>query len=218
MAEDESRREMSQKSVQQFTEELSCSAPVPGGGGAAALSAAMAAALGGMVANLTIGKKAYASVDKQVREMEKRLQVLREEFLKFMDRDAQAFAPLSRAFKLPRQTEEEKRHRVRIMEACLYEAAAVPLDMMEKIGDLLDILDVLADIGSSMTISDVGVAVQCARNALTSSSMNVFVNTGMMKDRHVAEEMERRANDWLEKGGGKADVIYGRVLDAVHNG
>ncbi|HIS56703.1 MAG: cyclodeaminase/cyclohydrolase family protein [Lachnospiraceae bacterium] len=206
---------MYHKSVDQFMEALASKSSVPGGGGAAALGGSMAAALGSMVANLTIGKKAYAQVESQAAEMEKRLSALRLEFLDLINRDASAFEPVSRAYRLPKETQEERRHRREVMEAGLYEASIVPMEMMEKTLELLHLLEVMEKIGSRLAISDIGVAVQYARSTLLSASMNVFINTNMMEDRETAKRLEDQAEGMLEEGTEKADRIYASVRKTI---
>ena len=122
---------MLEKKFTDFTEELSSAKPVPGGGGACAAVGAFAAALGMMVANLTVGKKRYADVEEEVKEILARLEATRNELIILADKDAEAFEPLSKAYGLPKDTEEEQREKGRIMEAALYEASRVPLEIME---------------------------------------------------------------------------------------
>ena len=135
---------------------LASKAPVPGGGGASAIGGALAAALGQMVANLTVGKKKYADVEKTMQELLGKLQALQEDFLDLADQDAKAFAPLAAAYALPASTEEEKQKKARIMEENLLAASLVPLHMMEKAVETLTFLEVLGEKGSRMAVSDVG--------------------------------------------------------------
>lgn len=207
---------MYRNSVNQFMEALASKSAIPGGGGAAALGGSMAAALGSMVANLTIGKKTYASVENQAIGMEKKLSALRIEFLELINGDAEAFEPLSKAYGLPKTTAEELSHRNEVLEDALYGASRIPLVIMEKVLELLDILDCMEKIGSKLAISDVGVAVQYARCALLSASMNVFINTNMMKDKKKALELEKRADEMAVVGVEKADQIYKNVMKKIH--
>ena len=100
---------MLEKKTTEFLEELSSAAPVPGGGGASAAVGAFAAALGLMVANLTIGKKKYKDVENQMEESKKSLEFLKEKLIRLTDQDAEAFIPLAEAYSLPKETEEEKK-------------------------------------------------------------------------------------------------------------
>ena len=124
---------MLEKKTTEFLEELSSAAPVPGGGGASAAVGAFAAALGLMVANLTIGKKKYKDVENQMEESKKSLEFLKEKLIRLTDQDAEAFVPLAEAYRLPKETEEEKKYKEQIMEEALYQAAIVPLQIMETI-------------------------------------------------------------------------------------
>ena len=113
-----------------WLETLASKAPVPGGGGASALGGSVAAALGQMVSNLTIGKKKYADVEEEVQELIGKLQALQNDFLDLADQDARVFAPLAAAYSLPASTEEEKQVKARSMEENLLAASLVPLQMM----------------------------------------------------------------------------------------
>ena len=199
------------KVIGAWTEELASKAPVPGGGGASALGGAMGAALGQMVANLTIGKKRYKDVEEEIQLRLSGLEKLQKEFLVLADKDAEVFAPLSKAYGLPADTREQKEEKERIMEERLLAASLVPLEVMEKAVEVLDILEYLAEKGSRMAISDVGVGVQFARAALTGAVMNVYINTKFMKNRERAEELNAKANGLIEAGTRQADEIYETV-------
>ena len=139
-----------QDTVQGFLEVLSSKAPVPGGGGASAIGGAMGNALGQMVANLTIGKKRYADVEEEIRGLLEKMEGMQQAFLQLADEDARVFAPLAAAYSLPAGTEEEKAHKEQVMEENLLAASLVPLEIMEKAAQMLDILEVLGEKGSKM--------------------------------------------------------------------
>ena len=198
-----------------WLETLASKAPVPGGGGASALGGSVAAALGQMVSNLTIGKKKYADVEEEVQELIGKLQALQNDFLDLADQDARVFAPLAAAYSLPASTEEEKQVKARIMEENLLAASLVPLQMMEKALETIEILEFLGEKGSRMAVSDVGVAVQFARTALTGAVMNVYINTKSMKNREKAEKLNAKAKKLIEDGTRQADEIYAKVLEQL---
>ena len=102
-------------SIGDFMEVLSSKDPVPGGGGASAVAAAVGCSLGRMVASLTLGKKRYAEVEPRVRDIAERLDGLRMELLALADKDAEAFEPLSRAYGLPKETEQQRAHKAEVM-------------------------------------------------------------------------------------------------------
>ncbi len=201
--------------IQDFLDVLSSKEPVPGGGGASALCGAVGNALGQMVANLTVGKKKYAEVEPEVKEHLEKMVKLQAEFTTLADDDAKVFAPLAKAYSLPSETEEQKAYKAEVMETNLLAASAVPIQIMEKSMQMLTILDRLADIGSRMAVSDVGVAVQSTRAALLGAAMNVYINTKSMKDRNKAEELNNSANKMIEEGSRQADRIYDKVLKAL---
>lgn len=201
--------------IQDFLDVLSSKEPVPGGGGASALCGAVGNALGQMVANLTVGKTKYAEAEPEVKEHLEKMVQLQAEFTALADDDAKVFAPLAKAYSLPSETEEQKAYKAEVMETNLLAASAVPLQIMEKSMQMLTILDRLADIGSRMAVSDVGVAVQSTRAALLGAAMNVYINTKSMKDRNKAEELNNSANKMIEEGSRQADRIYDKVLKAL---
>ncbi|MDO4327026.1 MAG: cyclodeaminase/cyclohydrolase family protein [bacterium] len=203
------------KTIQEFTEALSSKAPVPGGGGAAALGGVLGNALGQMVANLTVGKKKYAAAEEEIQEALKRMQKLQETFFVLADRDEEVFAPLAAAYALPTGTEEEKEYKQTVMETCLLQASLVPLQLMRTSMEMLDIMEMLAEKGSRMAVSDVGVGVQFVRTALSGAAMNVFINTRSMKNRDKAEEIRTEAQEMLDLGMKKADGIYQGVCKAL---
>ena len=191
---------------------LSSKAPVPGGGGAAATVGALASALGMMVANLTVGKKKYADVEEEICQVREQLEILRDKLIVYTDKDAEAFEPLAKAYKLPKSTPEEVAEKACVMENALYQASIGPLETMEIIYQVMELLEVLGEKGSRMALSDVGVGVLFARSALESSSLNVYINTKCMKDRKVAEEMNQKADALIEKARKLEEKIYSDVL------
>lgn len=200
-----------EKGIGEWIDSLASKAPVPGGGGASALGGALAAALGQMVANLTVGKKRYAGVEEEMQQSLFALNILQMELMVLADKDAEVFAPLAEAYGMPSGTQEEKTKKDQVMEERLLSASLVPLQMMEKASAVLDILELLEKKGSRMAVSDVGVAAQLARTALTGAVMNVYINTKSMKNREKAEELNEKAARLISLGTKQADEIYARV-------
>ncbi len=204
-----------EQTIGAFLAQLSSKAPVPGGGGASAIGGAMGNALGQMVANLTVGKKKYAQAEDEILLLKERMEALQEDFAYLADRDGEVFAPLAAAYGLPGGTEEEKAYKAAVMEENLLAASLVPVDMMKKAMEMLDILEALAEKGSRMAVSDVGVGVQFTRAALLGAVMNVYINTKSMKNREKAEELNRYADKLVDEGTKKADRIYEAVLKGL---
>lgn len=199
----------------EFIEVLASKAPVPGGGGASALVGAVGTALGNMVGSLTVGKKKYADVEAEIIELQKRSTSLQNHLLLLMERDAVVFEPLSKAYSLPKNTEEEKAYKAEVMEAALKEACSVPMEIMEKCCEAIDIIDEFAKKGSVMAISDAGVGATFLRSALEGASLNVYINTKSMADREYAESLNKKADEMLDVYGKKADLIFKSVLNRL---
>ena len=202
---------MKEWTIEQFVSELASKAPVPGGGGAAALGGAVGSALGSMVGNLTVGKKKYADVEERVLQVLSEAERLQQELLYLMEEDSRAFAPLSRAYGMPKATEAERAAKEQVMEVALRDASLVPLQIMETAGQMLDLLEELAQIGSRLAVSDVGVGVQFCRSAVLGASMNIFINTKMMKDRKLAEQLNEKAEQLIAEKSVQADRIFEEV-------
>lgn len=202
----------SDKSCSEFVEVLATKAPVPGGGGASAMVGALATALGNMVGSLTVGKKKYAAVEEEMRALKDRCDRLQKDFLHLVERDAEVFEPLARAYSMPKNTEEEKAEKARVMEIVLRDACSVPMEIMEKCCEAIDIIAVFAEKGSVIAISDAGVGAAFAKAALKGASLNVYINTKSMADRALAAELNAKCDRMLEEYTGKADAIFDSVL------
>ena len=206
---------MAEQNMQEFIEVLSSKAAVPGGGGACAYVAAAGMALGAMVANLTTGKKKYAQYQEEIEELLSKAEQLSKELMTYMDKDAESFEPLSKAYGLPKDTKEQREYKEEVMEKALKEASLTPVALMEKILDALKILERLSVVGSRLAISDVGAGVQLCKAALNGASLNVFINTKLMKDRELAEDMNFKADKMLAEAAQIEEETFGRVMDAV---
>lgn len=195
----------------EFIEVLASSAPVPGGGGAAAYVGAIGMALGNMVGSLTVGKKKYAEVEPEIIILKEKATVLQQELLQLVDKDAEVFEPLSKAYRLPKDTPQEKAIRDQIMEEALKEACSVPLQIMEKCCEAIELVKEFAQKGSTLAISDAGCSAACLRAALQSASLNVFINTNLMTDLEWAKVANKKAHDMLEVYVNLADGIFQEV-------
>ena len=154
----------------------------------------------------------YAGVEEEIKESLEHLRGLQKELIRLTDADAEAFEPLAKAYGLPKETPEQKAHKEAVMETALYEASLVPLEIMETIAEVMEELELLGEKGSRLALSDVGVGILFAQAALEGASLNVFINTGMMKDQERAKALERQADRLIEEGGRKKEQIYQKVL------
>jgi len=198
----------SKLSCEKFVEVLASKEPVPGGGGAAALAGAIGTALGNMVGSLTVGKKKYADVQEDIIELKRRADELQAEFIRLIARDAEVFEPLSKAYGMPKDTPIQQEEKDRVMAAALKGCCEVPLEIMEKCCVAIKLHAQFAEKGTAIAISDVGCGVVLCKAALQAASLNVFINTKFMKDRPLAEEYNKLANEMLGEYTAKADQIY----------
>ncbi len=206
---------MLEKRTTDFIEALSSREPVPGGGGASATVGAFAAALGMMVSNLTIGKKRYAAYEDEIVDVRQNLSKIRDELEQLVDADARAFEPLSKAYSFPALTPEGQKEKEQVMESALNEASIVPEKIMETTLSSMPYLKVLSEKGSTMARSDVGAAVLFAQAAIEGASLNVFINTKMMKDKDRARELNQKAEEMIRRGADWKEEIYTNVLSRI---
>ena len=181
----------------------------------AALTGAIGIALGNMVGSLTVGKKTYADVEDEIIECKKEADEIAKEFLELMDKDAEAFEPLSRAYGLPKSTPEEIAEKEEIMENALNVACGVPIEIMKTCARGIDLVEVFAAKGSRIALSDAGVGATLLKSAMQGASLNVYINTKSMKDRKRAEELNQLADSLREEYEAKADRIFAEVSSRI---
>lgn len=185
--------QLSNKTCIEFTEVLASKAPVPGGGGVAALVGALGSALCSMVGNFTTGKKKYACYEEDIQRMLREGEEIQKTLLDLIDKDAQAFEPLSRAYAIPKDAP----NRQEILDKASVDACKAPLEMMRTICRSIDLLEEMRIKGSVMLASDVGCGALCSRAALECASMNIFINTKYLPI-DIKKELEDETNNMLE--------------------
>ena len=203
------------ETIGKFLDELASDAPTPGGGGAAALSGAMGAALVSMVCNLTIGKKNYEAVSDDLKKTLARAEALRAELTQGIDEDVVAFNTLMGAYGLPRGTDEEKAARTDAIQVALKAATLAPLHTCKICYDVIALSKEAADKGNLNVISDAGVAVLAANAGLRSCALNVFINAKSIKDRDFAEKQLAEVNALLGKAAAETEAVYQTVKDKI---
>jgi len=196
------------ETIGKFLDELASDAPTPGGGGAAALSGAMGAALVSMVCNLTIGKKNYEAVSEDLKKTLARAEALREELTRGIDEDVVAFNTLMGAYGLPRATDEDKAKRSEAIQTALKAATLAPLATCKVCYEVISLSKDAADKGNLNVISDAGVAVLAANAGLRSCALNVFINAKSIKDRDFAEKQLAEVNALLAKAASETEAVY----------
>jgi formiminotetrahydrofolate cyclodeaminase len=194
-----------------FAQKLASKEAVPGGGGAAALVGAIGTALASMVVNLTLGKKKYAEYEETNKDIMAKAQKIQEELLDMVDLDAEHFLPLSIAYGMPKDTEEERALKEETMEKCLIQACQVPVDIVKKSYEAILLHQELVDKGSKLAISDVGVGVQCLRAALISGWINVVININMIKSEDYVATINQEVKPLVAQGTAIADEVYAQV-------
>lgn len=195
------------KTVRGFVDELASNSPAPGGGSVAALCGSLGSALGSMVFNLTVGKKAYealgdaekASVNKGLKDAGE----LKDTFLDLMNKDTEAFNKLMAAFKLPKDTDENKAARTAQIQAAYKGATEIPLEVARRAYDIYELIEIAVDHGNKNAISDAGVAALLAQASIEGAIMNVKINLGSIKDEEfvnaVRDEIKVISEDGLKK-------------------
>jgi formiminotetrahydrofolate cyclodeaminase len=179
--------EIKDKSIHNFLEELASKSATPGGGSVAALMGAQSAALTSMVCNLTIGKPKYAKVETQMLDLLQKSEALREKLTCLIKADVDVFNRLMAAYGLPKESDEEKSARTEAIQTVLKAATEVPLDCARACAEAIELSRGAADKGYSGVISDAGAAVMAGYGGLKSAALNVYINTGSLKDRQFAE-------------------------------
>ncbi|MBQ2244313.1 MAG: cyclodeaminase/cyclohydrolase family protein [Oscillospiraceae bacterium] len=196
--------DMTLETCRKFVEVLASDAPAPGGGGAAALVGAIGTALGNMVGSLTVGKKKYADVEAEIIELKAKCDALQKELLDQVEADEVNFLPLAKAYGIPKDDPD----RDRVMEEATIIACSTPIKIMELCCQAIDYIKVFAEKGSRLAVSDAGCGAVICKAALQAASLNVFINTKTLKNRDVAEDMNRHANVMLNTYGQLADEIF----------
>ncbi len=199
--------DMTMETCRKFVEVLASDAPAPGGGGAAALVGAIGTALGNMVGSLTVGKKKYAEVEAEIIELKGKCDALQTELLNQVEADEVNFLPLAKAYGIPK----DDPNRDKIMEEATIIACSTPIKIMELCCQAIDYIKVFAEKGSRLAVSDAGCGAVICKAALQAASLNVFINTKTLKNRDVAEDMNRHANVMLNTYGQLADEIFNTV-------
>ena len=206
---------MAENSCTYFLDVLASKAPVPGGGGAAAMGGAIGMALSNMVGNLTTGKKKFADVEDEVHSLLAQGSAIIEDLKTLVDRDAEVFEPLSVAYGLPKDTPEEAAHKAKVMEECSIEACSVPMEIMRKAYAGIKIHQRMGQIGTKLAISYVGCGVNLLKAALISGQLNVLINLGAIKDEKFVEAARNEMKQLLAEGSKIADETLALVVEKI---
>src|SRR5689334_695503 len=178
--------------LREFCNETLSDSPAPGGGSVAALMGALGASLGGMVANLSAGKRGWDDRLQYFSDWAVKAQRLKDELLSLVDEDTNAFNRVMDAFALPKNSPEEKAARSEGIQKATKYAADVPLKVMHTAAKSYELLAEMANNGNPASISDVGVGALATRACIRGAAMNVRINLGQLKDKKFTSRLQKR--------------------------
>jgi glutamate formiminotransferase/formiminotetrahydrofolate cyclodeaminase len=190
--ESDSKQSLLKMSLREFCNETLSDSPAPGGGSVAALMGALGASLGGMVANLSAGKRGWDDKIEYFSVWAVKAQQLKDELLSLVDEDAAAFNKVMDAFALPKESAEEKAARTAAIEAATKYAAEIPLKVMETSSKSYELLSEMAEKGNPASISDVGVGILATRACVGGAALNVRINLVALKDEKFKAELLKK--------------------------
>lgn len=195
--------EFKEYSIEKFLMELSSDMPSPGGGSTAALVAALASSLNSMVYSLTVNKKSFEKLSNEKKEEMIKFEERAKNFTKlaqsFMERDRTDFTELMESFKLPKDTDEEKSIRSKIIKEKTFKAMKSPLDLARECLGFYENISFAVEYGNKNLISDAGVAAILLHGAIESAILNVKINLNSLRKEKYAEEIEKECITILEK-------------------
>lgn len=184
---------LTELSLQKFIDVTAGSDPVPGGGSISALAGTLSAALTHMVAGLTIGKKKYLEVEDEMKTIAEKTSEIQALLYEAIDRDSEAYNVVFDAFKLPKETDEEKKKRSEAIQEATKVAADVPMEVAEMAFSLIPYIKAVVAKGNQNAVTDGCVAMLCCRTAVLGALLNVRINLGSIKDQDFVKEYEARA-------------------------
>ena len=185
---------LTELTIKDFISKVISNDPVPGGGSVSALNGALAAALSAMVANLTVGRKKYGEVNDLMQELSARFEKLSQKLIEDVDRDSDAYNRVFAAFKLPKETDEEKQVRSEAIQRETKYAAQVPMEVARAVYEVLPQIDAIAQKGNSNAVTDACVSMMCARTAILGALLNVRINLTSIKDEAFVNAMREEAD------------------------
>ena len=185
---------LTELTIKEFINKVISNDPVPGGGSVSALNGALASALAAMVANLTIGRKKYAEVNDIMVELSSRFEKLSSHLIEDVDRDSDAYNRVFAAFKMPKETDEEKQVRSEAIQRETKYAAQVPMEVARAVYEVLPMIDTVAQKGNSNAVTDACVSMMCARTAILGALLNVRINLTSIKDEAFVNAMREEAD------------------------
>ena len=201
--------------ITDFAELLASDAPAPGGGSVSALVGSLGIALTKMVAALTIGRESFSENEETMQKIHSDAGSLSEQFMKLTDLDTDAYNNVTSAFKLPKETQDEKTQRSKAIQKALEGATDVPFQMMATAQEALELTHLALDKANPNAASDLGVAALALGTAVRGAWLNVKINIGSLKDRELAGRYEAKGQEILDKVMPLADEVYMEIVKSL---
>lgn len=204
------------KQLSAYIDEISSSSPTPGGGNVSAFSGVLSCSLGIMVCNLTIGKKKYAAVEDEMKEIQIKLEDAKQQLLVLAEKDNEAFNLVMEAFKLPKETDEQKADRTKKIDEATFEAAKVPASVIIVCNSILPCLEAIAEKGNQNSLSDAGVAVSLINTAVTGAYYNVLINCSALNMEHEnINELMSNSDNLFKSATAKCNSIQNNLINIL---
>ncbi|MGH7702788.1 MAG: glutamate formimidoyltransferase [Gemmatimonadales bacterium] len=200
-----------------FVDSVASPAPVPGGGSVAAHVGALGAALAQMVAGLTVGRKKYAPVEPEMQEAAGSAVALLQQLSGLVARDAEAYAAVSAAYKLPKEPGDAATRRSEAISRALIGAAEVPLETARACARVAELAALVAQKGNSNAVSDAGVAALLAEAACRGAAFNVRINVAALEDRSRGAPLAEAAARVVAGAARQAQAAIAAVEKAIGN-
>ena len=185
--------------VSDFSDETASESPAPGGGSVAALAGAMGASLATMVANLSSHKRGWDDRWEYFSQWAEQGQQLKNKLIHLIDEDTRSFHRIMDAFKLPSQSDEEKKIRKQAVQKATIYATQIPFEVMQTSFQSLDLIEAMVNQGMKSSVSDVGVAALCVQTAVHGAYLNVKINASSIEDRLIADDMLNKGKIILQQ-------------------
>ncbi len=202
-------------SIQQFLDDLASKSSTPGGGSATAVFGAMAAALVSMVANLTIGKENYESVETKMKELLEQSEDIRQRLIDLIQADIAVFNQVMDSYALPKDTEDKKQQRSQAIQKALMAATEIPLDCAKLSAEIIELSAQVAESGNFNVVSDAGVAVLSSHAAIRSAALNVNINLANIKDENFVNDRRAQLEQIMSGTGVRTEEIYNLVANKL---
>lgn len=207
---------LTELSCRNFARELASAKPVPGGGGTAALLAALGTALNTMVANFSKEKKKLEVYTDEYKDLISKGEIFRERLIDLIDKDADCFLPLSKAYEMADESEEEKKLKEAEIQKCLKKACRVPMETLKYAYEAILMHKEIQDKSAEKLISDVGIGIQCLKSSLCCTYINVINNLNLITDEDFVREQKEILEEIFSNGILLADKICIKVIKSIN--